>query len=76
MKIKHQKFIVDMTLTVIVAGTVLSHDQMHPAVIQLFPDYSINDHLPEKPAYQDSTRTSFSVTSITSGSTTTTTTAP
>lgn len=53
---------------VIFLVSIYHHEAINSAVL--------NDHLPEEPTYQDTTRTSFSVTSITSGSTATTTTAP
>lgn len=74
MEEKYQKWIAGIGITVMVAGSVLHHDQIDPALVQVIP--ISEDHVPEGPRYDNETRTTFHVTSIVSGSTATTTTAP
>jgi len=72
MEEKYQKWIAGIGITVMVAGSVWNHDQFNLGLAQVTRIHE--DHIPESP-YQY-TRTSYPTTSIVSGSTTTTTTAP
>jgi hypothetical protein len=73
MEEKYRKYIAGAGLIIIVGGSLLDHDQINLGLVQVIRIHE--DHISEEPSYQY-TRTQYPTTSIVSGSTTTTSTAP